>query len=715
MKRSINTLKLYENISRLNEQRHLFSIRTTFIATMPIMIIGAFAVALNQMPIPLYQEFMVSVFGEGWKNFGSLIFNATTQIVTLMAAFIIGMNLANWYNDNQGRQIHAAICGMLSLVCYAILNIPITDASSLPFQMTGVTGLFVAIIIAIASTEMFIKLSYYREKRMFTDNPDQTVPQAFSSVIPAVAVTAIVAGIRMILCANGVEDSLDSLVYTLIRMPYQNLGHTFWGAFLFNISTHILWIFGVHGNNALDEIAQNIFATAIDDNIAACAMGMDIPNLITKPLFDAFVYMGGSGTTFCLVIALLIFGKVRSYRMLLRYALPTSLLNINEPLVFGLPIVLNPIYAIPFVLTPVVMLCTTSLAMITGMVPYTVAEISWTTPVFISGYLATKSVAGIILQVINVAIGVLIYAPFVRISEKMMDYRFKAAYNNLFTVILDEYTTTTSRKIINRPGVEGLTARRLALDLQSAAQAGETEMVYQPIVDSRTNTLHSVEALLRWKHPLHGYINPMLTIALAEESQFIDDLGHWILETGINQRAKWTKEGLPDFHVSINVSTQQLTNPLLANKLNDLLKKYNVPPHQVQIEMTETMGLINNDVTHKNLARIDETGCTLAMDDFGVGHSSLIYLRSHPVSTLKIDASLSRDIAVNKANREIIATIFGLCQQLEVDTIVEYVETRAQLDSLSELGIHLIQGYYYSPPVSAKDLPAFMEKLKTFK
>lgn len=704
-------LGLFDRLQKLNDQRHLYSIRTAFISTMPIMIVGAYATVINQLPIPAYQQFMAGLFGERWRLFGELAFYGTTQIATLMVVYGICANLAAWYNSHKNTQVHGAICGMVGLACYTAVSLPVDNPTALPFGMTGVTGLFVAVITSVLAAEAMVHLCGRRGiSRTLSDDPNVAVPQSFAAILPAILVVFGFVLLRVLLVAAGISGGLSDIVNDVLRRPFQNWGDSMGTAVLYNVFTHVMWLFGIHGNNVLEGVAQTVFVPAMQANVAAVAAGAAPTHLITKTLFDAFVYMGGSGTTLALLIALLVFGRGRSYRMLMRYALPNSLFNINEPLVFGIPIVLNPVYAIPFVATPVVMFATTALAMGIGLVPYTVAEVSWATPVFISGYIATGSIAGVLLQVFNLALAMLIYAPFVRLSEQMNQLRFTSAYQELVQTVTTDYTPE-SRKLISRVDAVGAVARQLANQLDDALARGEMFLNYQPIVDANKCFMHSAEALLRWKHPVHGFINPMLVIALAEETGRIDKLGLWIMESAMAQRAQWTRQGLYDFHVAVNVSSQQLASPVFCEKTLDILKQYDVPTHQLQVEITETVALVENSTTSCNLTQLHDAGVSIAMDDFGVGHSSLLYLRTQPINTLKIDGSLSREVVTHPANLDIISTIYDLCRLLGVDTIIEYVDNEEQLDKLMGIGTFLIQGYLFSPPVGADEVPGFIEKL----
>ncbi|NLK07539.1 MAG: PTS sugar transporter subunit IIC/EAL domain-containing protein [Firmicutes bacterium] len=696
---------LYQKLNTLNRQRHLYSIRTAFIATMPIMIVGAYAVVFNQLPIAAYQEFMVGVFGERWHIFGELAFNATTQIATLMVAFLLPCNLARWYNSNRAVQAHEGICGTVALASYMAVSLPVEGANALCFGIVGVNGLFVAIVVSLIAGEAMIRLACSRRNtELLSDDPNMAVPQSFASILPAVLVIGSFVLLRTVVVKLGIPDGFTDILNNFWRLPYR--GDSAGTAILYNVSTHFMWLFGIHGNNVLDEVAQTVFVPAMEANVAAAAAGMPAPNLVTKTLFDTFVYMGGSGTTLALLVALLLFGRGRNQRTMMKYALPNSMLNINEPVIFGIPIALNPFYAIPFVLTPVVMFFTTTAAMKLGFVPYTIADVPWSTPIFISGYTATGSIAGIVMQFINLIIAVMIYTPFVRLSEKMAQMTFSQAFQELTQLVTGRYDTPALQLTTRVDGI-GAVARNLANQLDTAMAKGDIFLNYQPIVDVQNRKINSVEALLRWRHPEFGAVNPMVAVTLAEETELISTLGMYIFEQAISQRAEWTKQGLGDFHVSVNISTRQLNDPQFYQKVLDILARFDVPAHQLQVEITEAAALVENVTTNNNLQQLHDAGATIAMDDFGVGHSSLLYLRTQPITTLKIDGSLSRDVVENPANLDIIATIYDLSRLLKLETVVEFVETEAQLDKLMTVGSFLVQGYFYSPPLAGDKIPEF--------
>jgi lactose/cellobiose-specific phosphotransferase system IIC component len=678
---------------------------------MPIMLIGAFAVVINNFPVQPYQTFMHTVFGPNWKNFGAIIWTCTIQIASLIVVFCISSTLTEWNNAHTKRGVPVTIASLVSVTCFIAFSLPLNDLSVLPISMTGTTGLFVAILSAIATSELFRFVYLFSSREhIFSDDPSHAVTEAFAAILPTISVVGIAAVCRSALVVAGITDGLPFIIQTNLSKLFNQTHGEVSAGLLFNFFTHLLWLFGIHGNNVLDDIAQSLLTPATQANAAAIAAGLAPTHLVTKTMNDVFVFIGGSGGTLSLIIAIVLFADKNRSKTLVRYSLPVGIFNINEPLIFGAPIVLNPLNAIPFILTPLVNYFITIAAIKVHFIPYISTEVSWITPVFVSGYLATGSISGIILQVINLAVGTCIYAPFVKLAAKIKLMSFNDAYKKLIATITTEYTPE-SRKLIDRRDDMGVIARMLAQHLQDCDFSHEMFLMYQPIIDCTTQEIHSAEALLRWNHPQFGLVHPMLIAALAEEVDVIDKLGIWIVEKAITDRVAWTKAGIGSFHVSVNVSSVQLEKSSFSKQVLSLLEKYHLNSNELQLEITETVALIESNTTRNNLEQIHKAGITLAMDDFGVGHSSLLYLRSNQIDTLKLDGALSREIVNSRTNFDIITMIVDLCKQLHVEMIVEYVESDEQLSLLKKTGAHLIQGFYFSKPLITQDFVSYCKTL----
>ena len=197
------------------------------------------------------------------------------------------------------------------------------------------------------------------------------------------------------------------------------LGEGLLSGILFVFFLGTFWFFGIHGGNVMDQVSQQYFAGNVDVNIANIAAGLPPTEILSKTFFDVFVFMGGCGTILCLVIAVFLFSRRRSVKDIAKMGVGPTIFNINEFVIFGLPVVLNPVFFIPFVLTPIVITVISYFAVYLGIVPYVTQTVEWTTPAILSGFVATGSVAGSLLQIVNIVVGVLIYRPYFQdIREK---------------------------------------------------------------------------------------------------------------------------------------------------------------------------------------------------------------------------------------------------------------------------------------------------------
>ncbi len=251
----------------------------------------------------------------------------------------------------------------------------------------------------------------------------------------------------------------------------------------------------------------------------------------------------------------------------------------------------------------------------------------------------------------------------------------------------------------------GMRSRRIDLDneLRKALDAGDIDIVYQPIVRLEDNSIAGFEALTRWEHPLHGRISPRDFIAAAEESGLITQLGLYVLEHAARELASWqsalTTSPLP--FVSINVSSRQLLRHDLINDVKAVLARTGVQPETLKLEITESLVMQNPEYTAKVLGRIRELGAGLSLDDFGTGHSALSYLQQFPFDTIKIDKSFVRPNG-SPARSILLRSIVTLAHELGMEVIGEGAETEAEITELAEVGCEYAQGFVYGRPMTAQ-------------
>jgi diguanylate cyclase (GGDEF)-like protein len=249
--------------------------------------------------------------------------------------------------------------------------------------------------------------------------------------------------------------------------------------------------------------------------------------------------------------------------------------------------------------------------------------------------------------------------------------------------------------------------RTMELDLRSAIARNEFEVYYQPQINIVTNSITSFEALLRWHHPVRGMVSPIEFIPLAEETGMIISIGMWVLRTACLEAKHWPEH----ISVAVNLSSVQFKDGGLVAGVKAALAESGLPPDRLELEITESLLLQGTEATLDALNQLRAMDIAIALDDFGTGYSSLSYLRSFPFDKIKIDKSFIRDLESNSEAMSIVRAITGLGHSLLMKTTGEGVETQEQLDKLREEGCTEAQGFLFSAPKPASELPSMIRRL----
>ena len=244
-------------------------------------------------------------------------------------------------------------------------------------------------------------------------------------------------------------------------------------------------------------------------------------------------------------------------------------------------------------------------------------------------------------------------------------------------------------------------------DLRRALDNDEFFMVYQPIVDIQSNRVASLEALMRWVHPNRGVVPPDSFIPLAEETGLIIPMGEWVLNTVCRQIRDWHDEGIT-VPVAVNLSARQLRDSGLPDIVSRCMKKWEINPDWLELEITESSVMSDWEVSSATLSRLEALGLRLSLDDFGTGYSSLNYLNKLPVTKLKIDRSFISELSPQTDHHGIVQTILDLAASMKMEVVAEGVETEAQLLRLKGMKCRLIQGYLFSEPLNSVSTGAYL-------
>ena len=241
----------------------------------------------------------------------------------------------------------------------------------------------------------------------------------------------------------------------------------------------------------------------------------------------------------------------------------------------------------------------------------------------------------------------------------------------------------------------------LEADLRTAALAGEFTLCYEPKISLADGRICGTEVLLRWQHPVLGAVPPDMFIPLAEESGLIELIGGWVLETACRQNQVWLAAGYPPMRMAVNVSARQFNRALLET-LQRVLGETGHPPQLLELEITESTLMLNLEEAADIMHRLTALGVRLLVDDFGTGYSALAYLRDFPVSSVKLDKTFIRGVAIRVQDRAIVHAIIALAHTLNLTVVAEYVEDEAQVSVLRELSCDECQGHFFSHPVPAE-------------
>lgn len=248
----------------------------------------------------------------------------------------------------------------------------------------------------------------------------------------------------------------------------------------------------------------------------------------------------------------------------------------------------------------------------------------------------------------------------------------------------------------------------LVNEVRHAHRRGEFVLHYQPQLSLTSHSISGVEALLRWHHPKHGIISPGLFIPLLEEMGMMPEVGEWVLRTACRQNVEWQADGLPLLRIAVNLSAQQFYRGEIVETVRGALAESGLDPQWLELELTESLTLDESEDNLKIMGQLKDLGVSLTLDDFGTGWSSLSYLRRFPLDRIKIDRSFMRDVTTHENAAAVVHSILNLAQSLGLSCVAEGVETHDQLRYLEEQLCTEIQGFLFSHPLPAEEMPTLL-------
>jgi lactose/cellobiose-specific phosphotransferase system IIC component len=703
-------LRFLTIVEQVDRRPYFIAIRRGLALSLPLIMIGALALLLRYPPTAGIHRWLTDAFGTRLDSFCDSLLAGTFGIGSLVALYGFADVLPHLHNQRAGhRVVNPTVAAAVVVSCFFTLIAPNGDATLMASLSLG-QGLFGALLVASLGGSLFLKLCGIRRLRIPSNHlsNDPLVGDVFT-VMPAGMLTILAFALLKAALVWVGWSNLTGALSALLAAPSSNVSNSLLFGLGYETATQALWLLGIHGPNALYSVQQHVLEPAAHANVAAVASGGHPQFIFTYDFFSAFARMGGSGGTLSLILALLLSSSTLRGRKMALFVMLPALFNVNEPLLFGLPLVLNPVYAVPFVLAPVVQILIAYGAIVAGLMPNTGYSVAWTTPALFSGYAVTGSFAGTVVQVLALAAGAAIYVPFVRMAEQLSRRKSQDVLASLLHIAESPEASLKAKRCLDLPGDEGRMAVALASDLEDAVKTeeGQIFLEFQPQVDCQTGRVFGAEALLRWQHPVLGRVAPPIVVTLADDIDLSDRLGLHILSLACRQRGLWRGVVPDDFMIAVNLSPRQLQDQAFHRKVIDILQREQLPPSVLELEITESTMLLPDTHTVDNLKRLREAGVKVALDDFGMGHTSLHYLRELPLDTVKIDRSLA-DVGAGSVNEHIVRSIANLSRTLNLSTVVEGVENAQQLQRLSALGCDRFQGYFFSRPLAANGCLAFV-------
>nr|WP_254869293.1 EAL domain-containing protein [Vibrio diazotrophicus] len=531
-----------------------------------------------------------------------------------------------------------------------------------------------------------------------SESAGSMVKESLNLVLPAIITLAMVMLVNFVILESLSLFSLDKL----LTFDYANDPYIFGSVFAVLNST--LWFFGIHGYYALLPMVE-LLQQASDLTYSTVAAGGSAPYAMNLSFMGTFVFIGGSGSTLSLVIALLLFSKQKTLRLIAIASIPIGLINVNEILLFGLPIIFNPRLFIPFLLAPLANVIIGLTAVNLGLVHIPSVSVPFNAPVLVNALIATHgdwhSVA---LQAINLAVGILIYLPAVRATNQVFGER-EIRIASLDTTYMrreEEAKTLADDPIVLAQQKEHHQAR-VEKQIQNMSQK-EFCLEYQPQVAKHNGAVVGCEALVRAMDDQGNLLPPSSFLPWLESAGLMKDMDLWVFKRVAKDIVYWNQLGI-HVPVSVNITPDTLVDDEYLGKI---ISAIGAVSSQIHIEITEETLLVDERALQHALERLHAMKVKIYIDDFGTGYSSLSYLNRFDIDAIKIDRSFVLALDTQRG-RKVFASLQSVATELDLAVVVEGVETQQQLDAIADHPNLSIQGWLFSRSLKPEDFINYVQ------
>lgn len=656
MSRAVNIL----SVSKI----FLDSLREAVLALLPFMFLRSVWILFNI--INAHFLFMESSMAGSLSQLFGLIF---PLLLTISLAYHLALGFSY-------ERIHATILTLLLFLKFS---------GYIQFSEDGIVLSSDFVLPQAIAIPVFVCVFYVVLRRVFTFSIDRkgVLNRSLKRHIDATLPYIVIYLIALLLTPIMHHFSLTPFVSWVAELSMQ------WQSVLYNFFIHLFWLAGIHGAAAYYTFFDAQFVTDIY-----------VSNIPFTQFFDLFAVPGGAGGTWSLILALLLFSRNQHGRAIAKISLPFALLNINEILLFGLPVIYNPMLAIPFILVPLVNQLLAFILFSVFPISVVNLDLSWITPVFANVWLATDGNAmAVLVQGCLIAIGAVIYRPFIR--------RFEVDSNEMLGDKLARRLRLNGRvlahgdmllnKAQNELGEQVATVN----DHMKQLLEGDLKVYYQPQYNVKTGMLSGLEALLRIEKD--GVVSSPAFLKDFISAGMASPIDVWVLEQVALDMKDWQQRGLLHTKVSMNLTVESLLDSEHINNINTMLG--GLP---LVVEITES-GYIQNQVEAQSvILQLQNQGFHVAIDDFGSGYASLSMLAKLKADFVKLDRQFLEN-ASSPEGKILYHHISSALNEMGYTVIAEGVESEEEMALIQACDIEFVQGYFYQPALSKQRIEEVLE------
>ena len=638
--------------------------KESFIALVPYLFLSSFIILLST----LLSIFEIQIGLINTENIKAVP-HATTEMLPFFLLISITYHLAKRTNENT---VISLILSILIFSTIIVLQYPNNELASVFSDSLSFTVFF----IPFFSVFILKKTSSFTGEQSNSLLAERYLSNIFRLILPFL-ITYFLSVSFITIIINYFSN------FDVLAIDYLSGLPDFSLLVIRSIVEHLLWFFGIHGSNTFDLLLDLEF---LKKSI--------FPNIEYKQFYDLFVINGGAGASLSLIFAIFLSAKDKHSKRIAKLAVPFAIFNINEILIFGLPIIFNRYLLIPFILVPLSNLIISYNFVSYLEINFIEYNYSWITPIFINAYLATENLSLLVFQLVLVILGTVIYMPFVRM------YASAQSSTSHIERLAEKLDITTALE-----SGEGIVAHKARTSIiQSNFELAKTiellnenklRVFYQPKVNIENLTCDEYEGLLRLELSDGKIVGPYF-LSNIENSGLAPIIDLWVCREVNKDIKKWpTKDFQPQ--ISINLHPDTLARKDVIKEIIDTTSSDNI-----NFEIIER-SYLSHIAVNDNLHLLRDNGFAISIDDFGEGYTSLSTLIKIPFSHLKIDRSLIEQIHTSDGY-SICKHITDLCKDVGGIVVAEGVETKEQLDFVKKIGIKYVQGFYFSPALEFDEI-----------